>query len=303
MEANSQTATAPKSLPRRMPVIVLDYLALTKPRVISLLLWVTLATMLVAGDPGWRIVVATLLGGYLAAGGAGAINHYIDREIDARMSRTSTRPVAAGRIHPAAALWFGIALGAASFSIMAIFVNPLSAILSLAGLLFYVFVYTLWLKHTTPQNIVIGGAAGAVPALVGWTAATGRLSFAALYLFAIVFYWTPPHFWALSLLIKDEYAKTGVPMLPVVRGEKETRRQIYLYSWLLLAVTLLPFAGHLFGKFYLGASLALGAIFLTLAGRLLTKPSPSSALKLYLFSLLYLALLFTAMVIDRQLLG
>lgn len=286
---------------RRVPALVSDYIALTKPRVISLLLWITVATMFVAGRPSLVVVLATVLGGYLAAGGAGAINHFTDREIDRRMARTSRRPVASGRIHPAAALWFGVALGALSFSIMALLINVLAASLATAALLFYVFVYTLWLKPTTPQSIVIGGAAGAVPPLVGWVATTGHLDFAALYLFAIVFYWTPPHFWALSLLIKDDYAKTGIPMLPLVRGEAETRRQIYLYTWLLMAVTLLPFAGQLFGAVYLGAASVLGTGFLTLATTLLSSPSRRVALRLYLYSLLYLALLFSAMVADKLL--
>ena len=228
--------------------LVGDYVALTKPRVISLLLVTTAATMFVADpSPPLGVLLATLLGGYLAAGGAGAINHYIERDIDARMSRTSRRPLPSGRIEPRTALWFGIALGILSFGLFAVAVNMTAALLAMAGLLGYVFVYTMWLKPRTTQNIVIGGAAGAVPPLVGWAAATGGLEPSAFYLFAIVFYWTPPHFWALALLIKDEYARTGIPMLPVVDGEAETRRQIVLYGWLLLAITALPLAGGLFG--------------------------------------------------------
>ena len=301
MNAQSQTEkkTRVVGLPRRIPAIIRDYIALTKPRVISLLLWTTVVSMFVAGSPSLIVVIATVIGGYLAAGGAGAINHFLDRDVDRQMSRTSNRPVPAGRVHPAAALWFGIALGALSFSIFAVAVNVLAGALAMGGLLYYILVYTVWLKRSTPQNIVIGGIAGAMPVLVGWAATTGRLDIGALYLFAIVFYWTPPHFWALSLLIKDEYAKGGIPMLPVVRGEAETRRQIYLYTWLLAAVTVLPFAGQLFGIFYLVSSLALNAVFLLFATALIRRPEKRSAKRLYIYSLLYLALLFTAMLADK----
>jgi protoheme IX farnesyltransferase len=276
------------------------YLALTKPRIIGLLLLTTVTTMLVA-DPGVSAgtIAWTMLGGYLAAGGAGAINHYLDRELDARMARTRNRPLVNGRISPRRGLAFGIALGVAAVVQLSVTVNALSALLAAAGLLGYVFVYTLWLKPLTPQNIVIGGAAGAVPPLVGWTAATGGLTVDALYPFAIVFLWTPPHFWALSLLIKDEYARSGVPMLPVVRGEAETRRQILAYSGLLVAVSVLPVIGGLLGAIYLGAALALGGGFLALAWRLRARPSREAALQLYLSSLAYLALLFCAMALDR----
>jgi protoheme IX farnesyltransferase len=278
-----------------------DYLALTKPRIISLLLVTTVATMLVAdpGGPPLAIVIWTMIGGYLAAGGAGAINHYFDRAVDARMARTAGRPLVSGRIEPRRGLIFGIALGALAFVQLALTVNLLAAVLAMAGLLGYAFVYTLWLKPLTPQNIVIGGAAGAMPPLVGWAAATGGLSPDALFPFAIVFFWTPPHFWALALLIKDEYARTGVPMLPVVRGEPETRRQIVAYSLVLLAVSTLPVIAGLFGTIYLVAALLLGATFCGLALRLRAHPSRSAALSLYLYSLLYLALLFAAMAADR----
>jgi heme o synthase len=283
--------------------IVRDYLALTKPRIIALLLVTTVATMLVAdpAGPPLATVIWTMIGGYLAAGGAGAINHYLDREVDARMARTRRRPLVSGRIEPRHGLLFGIALGTLAFAQLAVTVNLLSAALAMVGLLGYVFVYTLWLKPLTPQNIVIGGAAGAVPPLVGWAAVTGGLSVDALYPFAIVFFWTPPHFWALSLLIKDDYARTGVPMLPVVRGEGETRRQIVIYSVILLAVSLLPVIGGLFGGLYLAAALALGGIFCVLALRLRANPSKAIALRLYLYSLAYLALLFAAMAADRVL--
>ena len=217
------------------------------------------------------------------------------------MARTADRPIPSGRISPRAALTFGITLGAASFVLLTLTVNVLAALFALAGLLGYVLVYTVWLKRSTPQNIVIGGAAGAVPPLVAWSAVTGSLDGAALYLFAIVFYWTPPHFWALSLLMKDEYAKAGVPMLPVVKGEEETRWQILLYTLLLVAVTLLPFAGQLFDGIYLAAALGLGGTFALLAVLLRRRKDRRSALRLYLFSLAYLALLFTAMVVDVRL--
>jgi protoheme IX farnesyltransferase len=282
-----------------IPWAVRDYLTLTKPKVQSLLLWTTVTTMYVAGDPSLSLVFLTCLGGALSAGGAGAINHAIDRDIDRIMTRTAGRPVAAGRISPAAAIGFGSLLGLASFTLLSLAVNPLAAALSLSGLFGYVFVYTLWLKRTTPQNIVIGGAAGAVPPLVAWAAVTGGLSGMAFYLFAIVFFWTPPHFWALSLLMKDEYAKVGVPMLPVVRGEAETRRQILLYTVLLYAVTQLPFCAGGFGGEYLVASMALGGGFVYCAVSLLRSGDRRWALRTYLYSLAYLALLFVSMPLDR----
>ena len=281
--------------------VVSDYVEMTKPKVQSLLLLTTVTTMYVAGDPTIDLVALTCLGGSLSAGGAGAVNHWYDRDIDAGMKRTADRPVASGRVSPAAALTYGLVLGALAFAILAVGVNPLAAVLSLSGFLGYVLVYTVWLKRTTPQNIVIGGAAGAVPPLVGWAATTGSLSWTALYLFAIVFYWTPPHFWALSLLMKDEYARAGVPMLPVVRGERETRRQILLYSLLLYAVTQLPFCAGGFGAVYLAASVSLGAVFIGGAVRLYRRADRRAALWLYLYSLAYLALLFGAMVADARL--
>jgi len=279
-----------------------DCVALTKPRVISLLLVTTLASMFVANSsPGLGVILATMLGGYLAAGGAGAINHYIERDIDARMQRTSRRPLPAGRIEARAALWFGIALGVASFALFALAVNMTAALLAMAGLLGYVFVYTMWLKPLTSQNIVIGGAAGAVPPLVGWAAAAGHLDASAFYLFAIVFYWTPPHFWALALLIKDDYARTGIPMLPVVDGEAETRRQILLYAWLLMAITALPLIGGLFGVVYGVAAGVLDLVLLGLCARLYRRADRRSAAIVFHYSLAYLALLFAAMAIDKVL--
>jgi heme o synthase len=281
--------------------VAADYLALTKPKVQSLLLLTTVAAMLVAGDPSVQLVLLTCLGGYLSAGGAGAVNHYYDRDIDARMARTASRPVPSGRVSPWAALAFGCTLAALSFALLSLTVNLLAASLALSGFLGYVLVYTVWLKRRTPQNIVIGGAAGAIPPLVGWAAVEGSLSGTSLYLFAIVFFWTPPHFWALSLLMKDEYAKVGVPMLPVVRGDAETRRQIVLYSVLLYAVTQLPFCAGGFGVPYLVASLVLGAAFIGGALLLARRADRRSALRLYLFSLAYLAALFAAMVVDARL--
>jgi len=281
--------------------LVSDYVALTKPKVQSLLLLTTVAAMEIAGNPSIGLILATCLGGYLSAGGAGAVNHWYDRDLDAAMARTANRPVPAGRVSPRAALLFGLALAAISVVWLSLLVNPLAAALSFSGFLGYTVVYTMWLKRRTTQNIVIGGAAGAVPPLVGWAAVTGGIGGEALYLFAIVFFWTPPHFWALSLLMKDEYAAVGVPMLPVVRGERETRRQILLYSLLLYAVTQLPFCAGGFGIAYLTASLALGAVFIALAVRLMRRADRRSALVLYLFSLAYLALLFAAMVADVRL--
>jgi protoheme IX farnesyltransferase len=294
----------PLAAPRRHArslAVLRDYVALTKPRIISLLLLTTVAAMFVAdpAGPPLETVLWTVLGGYLAAGGAGAINHYLDRERDARMARTRRRPLASGRIPPAHGLAFGIALGALAVVQLTVTVNALAAGLSLAGLLGYVFVYTAWLKPLTPQNIVIGGAAGAVPPLVGWAAATGGLDLDALWLFGIVFLWTPPHFWALALLIKDDYARTGVPMLPVVRGDSATRRQILAYAAVLVAATMLPVATGLFGLAYAASALVLGAGFLALAARLVARPSRRAALRLYLSSLAYLALLFCAMALDR----
>ena len=284
----------------RTLALLSDYLELTKPKVQSLLLLTTIATMYVAGDPSPLLVALTCLGGYLSAGGAGAINHYWDRDIDAQMSRTASRPIPAGRISPRAALTFGLTLAALSLIELSLAVNPLAAALSFSGFLGYVFVYTVWLKRRTPQNIVIGGAAGAVPPLVGWAAVTGSVSGTAVILFFIVFFWTPPHFWALSLLMQGEYRKVGVPMLPVARGEAETRRQILLYSVLLYAVTQLPFCAGGFGVIYLACSLVLGLGFIAGAVVLYRKADRRSALRLYLFSLAYLALLFASMVVDRR---
>lgn len=281
--------------------VVNDYVALTKPKIISLLLVTTFGAMMIAGTgfPSPWIVLWTLIGGALASGGAGAVNHFIDRDIDTKMGRTKGRPVATGRITPGRALAFGIALEVASFALLTVAVNLLSAVLALGGYLFYVFVYTLWLKRATPQNIVIGGAAGAFPPLVGWAAVTGNLSLGALVLFAIVFFWTPPHFWALALLIRGDYERANVPMLPVVRGVAETRKQILIYTVIMIATTLLLLVTHTSGIIYLTLAIGLGGWFLYDAIRLLREQTQRAARRLYLYSLLYLALLFVAMVIDH----
>jgi protoheme IX farnesyltransferase len=295
------TATRSLATRARLRAVAADYFDMMKPRVQTLLLFTTITTMYVAGTPSIGLVALTCLGGALSAGGAGAINHWFDRDLDAVMVRTADRPVPSGRVAPRNALVFGVLLGVSAFALLATTVNLLAAVLSLCGLLGYVFVYTIWLKRRTPQNIVIGGAAGAVPPLVAWAAVTGDLSGSALYLFAIVFYWTPPHFWALSLLMKDEYAKAGVPMMPVVRGEDETRRQILLYTILLYAVTQLPFCAGGFDIEYLLVSMTLGGGFIYCAVRLLRSADRRWALRTYLFSLAYLALLFVSMPIDRAL--
>jgi len=297
MSASTVTASAGFRTRQR----VADYVDLTKPKVQSLLLLTTITTMEVAGSPPASKIGLTCLGGYLSAGGAGAVNHYLDRDIDARMRRTASRPIPAGRIAPLSALLFGLALAVLSFAELSLTVNVLAASLSLGGFVGYVCLYTMALKRRTPQNIVIGGAAGAVPPLVGWAATRGSLAWTAGYLFAIVFYWTPPHFWALSLLMQDDYLAAGVPMMPVVRGERETRRQIVLYTLLLYAISQLPFCAGAFGGVYLAASMVLGLAFVAGALWLFRRADRRTALRLYLFSLAYLALLFAAMVADVKL--
>jgi protoheme IX farnesyltransferase len=278
-----------------------DYVTLTKPRIMSLLLLTGACGMFVGaeGVPPLGDFTAMLVGLALACGGASALNHVLDRDIDKLMGkRTRSRPVATGRIAPERALEFGLALSAFSFVLLGSLTNVLTAVLALVGNLFYVLVYTRWLKRSTPQNIVIGGAAGAVPPLVGWAAATGDLTLPALALFAIVFFWTPPHFWALALLIRRDYEAARIPMLPVVRGERETVKQILLYTLVLIAVTLVPFAIGLSGVPYLAAALVLGGIFLWLALRLRSDLVPRQAAVLFHYSLAYLALLFVALAVD-----
>jgi protoheme IX farnesyltransferase len=278
-----------------------DYVTLTKPRIMSLLLITGAGGMFVGaqGVPPLDDLAVMLVGLALACGGASALNHVLDADIDRLMGkRTRARPVATGRVPASRALEFGLALSALSFVLLASLANVLTAVLALVGNLFYVLVYTRWLKRSTPQNIVIGGAAGAVPPLVGYAAATGNLALPALLLFAIVFFWTPPHFWALALLIRRDYEAAHIPMLPVVRGERETTRQIVLYSLVLVGVTLLPVAWRTFGAVYLVSAAVLGAWFLLLAWRLRAEPTPARASGLFHYSLAYLALLFVAMAVD-----
>lgn len=279
--------------------LVRDYISLTKPRIISLLLLTTVATMFVAdpSGPALSTVLWTMLGGYLAAGGAGAINHYIDRNRDAQNKRTRNRPLADGRVKPLHGLVFGITLGTVSFFQLWLTVNFLAAALAMVGLFGYVFLYTLWLKPLTPQNIVIGGSAGAVPPLVGWAAASGGLTWDAMWPFLIIFFWTPPHFWALSLMIKDDYAKTGVPMMPVVKGEAATRQSILIYTVFMVGFTVGPYCTGLLGPLYLAASVILGLIYIAFSFALWRNPGPRITLQAYLYSLAYLALLFIFMAV------
>ena len=280
---------------------IANYVDLMKPHVTVLLLGVTAAAMAIAkqGLPPLVLVTPTLLGGAMAAGSANCINCYIDRDIDQVMGRTQRRSLPSGRVEPRQALVFGIFLGVGAFIILTAFVNLLSAVLACSGILFYVFVYTMWLKRSTVQNIVIGGAAGAVPVLVGWAAITNNLSLPAIWLFAIIFFWTPPHFWALSLLIQKDYEKAGIPMLPVVKGEAETRRQILLYSLLLLALTLMLFVMGIMGYFYLAGAVILGGRLVYLAIRLWRDQSKKWARTLFWYSNMYLAAIFAIMVLDR----
>jgi len=291
--------------PRAVREVMADYLALTKPRIIVLLEVTALCAMVMAahGWPGLGLVLLTMAGGALAAGGANTINMWFDRDIDQHMARTCSRPIPSGRIEATHALVFGIGLELASFAILATFANLLSATLALSALLFYVLVYTMWLKRTSMQNIVIGGAAGAMPPLVGWAAVSGRITVTALFLFAIIFYWTPPHFWALALLIRRDYEKAHVPMLPVVKGDRETRTQIALYTVVMVAVTMLPVFTGAFGAVYLAGALLLDGIFLAYALRTYRDSSARSAGRLFHYSLLYLALLFAVAALDSVVLA
>ena len=280
-----------------------DYIALMKPRIILLLLVTALGAMFLAarGAPPLGTALLVLAGGSLASGGANALNHYFDRDIDQLMTRTRRRPLPSNRVEPGQALAFGVLLNVAAFVMLAGWVNLLSALLTLGATLFYILIYTKWLKRSTTQNIVIGGAAGAIPPMVGWAAVRGEIGLPALYLFAIVFFWTPPHFWALALLLKDDYAEAGVPMLPVVRGVPETVRSIALHSIILVTITVLFVSMEGMGWIYLGSALGLGWAFLALAVRLLRQQSRKAARALYLYSLLYLALLFLVIAIDGSL--
>jgi protoheme IX farnesyltransferase len=287
---------APISFPER----VRAYIQLTKPRIILLLLVTTVPTMILAagGVPAVWLIAATLAGGTVAAGSANAINCYIDRDIDSLMRRTRNRPLPAHTVEPRNALVFGITLGLASFGWLAWQVNLLAAALSTSAILFYVFVYTIALKRSTPQNIVIGGAAGAVPVLVGWAAVTGRLAAAPVVLFFIVYYWTPPHFWALAMTVERDYETAKVPMLPVVAGPEQTTRQIVLYSVMLTAVTLLLYPVARMGVVYLGSAAVLDAFFIERSIRLWRNPASPAAMKLFKYSITYLTLLFGAIAVD-----
>ncbi len=282
--------------------LVRDLVTLTKPRIISLLLVTTIAPMFVAGTPGWQLLLIVFVGGYLMAGGANAVNMYLDSDIDDRMSRTRLRPIPAGRMQPREVLAFGLLLATAATFLLARYANVLTAALALGGFYAYVFLYTRWLKRSTPQNIVIGGAAGAFPPLVGWVAMTGTMDLMAVYLFLIVFYWTPPHFWALALNKQRDYGRAGVPMAPLVWGEPETKRQMLWYTVILLCLTMLPWAMGELGAVYAVSALLLGAWLLRGVVRVLRATDyVKAAWSVYGYSLLYLALLFVAMAVDKQL--
>ena len=277
-----------------------DYIALSKPRIVLLLLFTALAGMFLAagGVPDGTLVFWVLGGGALAAAGANALNHSLDQDIDSIMDRTHNRPVASGRVGPRHALVFGIVLNVVAFGAMASYVNLICAALTLSATLFYVLVYTRGLKRTTPQNIVIGGAAGAIPPMVGWASVTGGIGLPALYMFAIVFFWTPPHFWALALILRDDYARAGVPMLPVVAGVRETKRAIFAYSLLVLALTLMFIATGAVGWVYLGVAAPLGCLFVALAWRLMRERGVAGARAVFVYSMAYLMLLFSAIAAD-----
>ena len=286
-----------------MASIVRDYISLTKPRIMPLLLIVAFASMIIAadGNPEWTAVIATMIGGAMAIGGASAINGFVDRDVDLKMKRTQNRPIPAGRISPRSALIFGLGLGLASVLLIVLTVNVLAAAITVAAIFYYAVIYSRLLKHSTTQNIVIGGAAGAAPALIGWAAATNGLGLTALLLFAIIFYWTPPHFWALALLIRDDYRNAGIPMLPAVAGKKETKRQIILYTLLMVALTLMLIPASSMGVLYLVTAVVLGTVFLFLTFLLARSKGDGPARALFSYSMIYLAILFGAMALDKQL--
>ncbi len=293
----NDATTAPTSSARGL---TRDFVSLTKPRIISLLLVTTVAPMYVAGHPSFTLVLVLLAGGYLMAGGANAVNMYLDSDIDDRMARTRLRPIPSGRMHPKEVLVFGLMLATGATWLLAHFANLLTAALALLGFYAYILLYTRWLKRTTPQNIVIGGAAGAIPPLVGWAAVTNGLDLMALYLFLIIFYWTPPHFWALALNKQYDYGRAGVPMAPLVWGERETKRQMLWYTLILVSLTLLPVAFGALGLPYLAAAVVLDAWLLIGIIRVMRADQFSKpAWSVYKYSLLYLALLFAAMAVDR----
>jgi protoheme IX farnesyltransferase len=300
MTADAMTLARPQ-----IGTTIRNYISLTKPRIIVLLLITTVPAMVVA-DKGWPdtwLVIATLIGGTLSAGGANAINCWYDRDIDAIMRRTQTRPLVTGAIEPAHGLAFGIGLGAFAFAFLWATTTLMAASLATAALLFYVLVYTVWLKRRTPQNIVIGGAAGAFPPMVGWAAVTGDVSLAPLVMFAIIFFWTPPHFWALSLRLEGDYAEAGVPMLPVTNGPAFTRLQILRYSVMLVIVSLMLGPGGELSYIYYATALGTGGLFIAMAFELWRKPAVTPPIRLYKYSLLYLALVFISMGVDAALLG
>jgi heme o synthase len=296
-------AAATPSRTERMRSTVGAYVALTKPRIIELLLVTTVPTQIVAqrGMPPLWLIVATVLGGTLAAGGANAINMYVDRDIDKLMERTKNRPLATGAIEPRNALVFAIALEVVAFAFLWATVNLLSAALAVSACLFYVFVYTLWLKRTSTNNIVIGGAAGAVPVLIGWSSVTNSLDWAPVVLFAVIFIWTPPHYWPLAIRYRDDYAAADVPMLPVLVDDKVTCRRIIAYTVALVATTILFAPVADMGLTYLGAAIALGAVFLFQTVRLFVDPSPARAMRVFGWSITYVTLLFGAMAVDQLL--
>ena len=280
------------------------YVSLTKPRIITLLLITTVPAMILAqgGLPSMWLMVATVVGGTLAAGGANAFNCYLDRDIDELMHRTQGRPLPLGKIEPASALTFGVTLEAAAFALLARSSNLLAASLAMSATLFYVFVYTMWLKRRTSQNIVIGGAAGAVPPLVGWAAVTGQGGLPAVILFAIIFLWTPPHFWALSIKYRDDYARASVPMLPVVATLESTRNQIFAYTLLLVPASLALVATGTVGWIYAGSAVVLGVMFIREAWRLRSNDAPGAAMGVFRASITYLALIFIAVAADQLIL-
>lgn len=298
---NAQVTALNSSVVSKIGATVADYIQLTKPRIIVLLLITTAGAMWIAGEGmvPWYQLMLTLLGGTLASASANTFNCVVDRDIDYVMERTRSRPLPSGRIQPYQAITFGSILGVLSFALLAAFINPLSAWLALSGILFYVFVYTLGLKRTSTQNIVIGGAAGAIPPLVGWAAVTGDLSPSAWVLFGIIFLWTPPHFWALALMLRDDYRKAGIPMLPVVKGTEETVKQILLYTLLMVPMTLLLYPLGTMGLFYAVSASILGILFIARSWRLLSFPDDKQEARVvFKFSILYLMLLFAAMAMD-----
>jgi protoheme IX farnesyltransferase len=298
MEPVADAVIAPGSVRRSL---LADYWELTKPRITLLVLVTTVGAMIWAasGMPHVELLAATIAGMALASGGAAALNHVLDRDLDRMMERTRSRPVADERVSARAATVFGLGLNALAAVILVVWTNPLTVALALGGSFFYVVIYTIALKRRTVQNIVIGGAAGAIPPLAGWAAVTGRIELAPVIMFLIIFLWTPPHFWSLAILKRNEYAAAGIPMLPSVRSERETTRQILVYTVLLVTATLVPVAAGLLGFVYLAAAVALGARFLQLAVRLSRTYAPKAARDTFLFSLAYLALIFAAMALDR----